>query len=1237
MIGIEKPVDSQWTDDQWKAIVASGSDILVAAAAGSGKTAVLVERMIKKITSEEGPVDVDRLLVVTFTNASAQEMKNRIGEALEKELAKNPSSYHLRKQLSLLNRASISTLHSFCLQVIRTYYYMLDIDPRFRIANETEIELLKEEVLDEILEEEYGLENNEAFFDLVDRYTNDRSDNDLQDMILALHRESMAHPNPNEWLDRLVSVYDVADKTIDEVPYTKYILEDVLLRFEATRQYLNRGFELAMRPDGPAPRVEALEADMVQLERLFAAARTSWSALHEAMQGVEWVTLKRIRKGEYNEELLKKTDTLRNKAKDEIKKLKEELFGRAPDSYLQDLRDLHPVLQRLTRIVKEFSRRFQQMKREKSMVDFTDLEHFCLEILTDHGGPSAVALQYREKFVEVLVDEYQDTNFVQESILQLVTKETESAGNLFMVGDVKQSIYRFRLAEPGLFLGKYKRFTSLGIDGGLRIDLAKNFRSRHEVLAGTNFIFKQIMGETVGEIEYDHDAELKLGASYPEGKDTAAEWLLVHQPKAEDRMEDGDEVETELIDLETAQLEARLIGRKIQEMVEEGYEVYDRKHNTTRPVSYRDFVILLRSMPWAPQIMEELKQQGIPVYAELSTGYFEATEVSVMLNVLRVIDNPSQDIPLASVLRSPIVGLTDEELAMLRIHAKKGSFYQAMRSFFQIASVEDELQNKLSSFAEHLKEWRSFARQQPLSDLIWKVYRETGYYDFVGGLPSGKQRQANLRVLYDRARQYEATSFRGLFRFLRFIERILERGDDMGTARALGEQEDVVRLMTIHKSKGLEFPIVFVAGLSRRFNIQDLNKRFLLHKDLGFGSPFIDPQKRMKYTTLSQLAIKRKVKMELIAEEMRVLYVALTRAKEKLILLGTVKDLDKALERWQEVQEHPEWLLPDYVRAQASCYMDWIAPALLRHKDIPSLSGELANIPNDIYEYPAKWKVEVIEAASLTATEQPKGEKWELIEALRQQQTVTIESEEKQEVYERLTWQYGFQDAPAHRAKQSVTEIKRNYQAQEESGNTFLKPFRASIEKRPKFMERKGLTATERGTAFHAVMQHVDLRSPITVDSIKNQLAKMVNDELLTLDQADSIEPEGIVAFFHTSLGKRIVLQAEQVEREVPFTMMISAKDAYYDWQDEQDENVLVQGVIDCMIEEEDGIILLDFKTDAITNRFSSFEEAKPILENRYRLQLKMYSQALEKSLRKPVKEKYLYFFDGSHILQMDE
>ena len=608
---------------------------------------------------------------------------------------------------------------------------------------------------------------------------------------------------------------------------------------------------------------------------------------------------------------------------------------------------MQPLIETLTQLVQAFSDRFTEMKEEKGLVDFADLEHYCLDILLDPFAkkegimaPSEAAIAYQQQFKEVLVDEYQDVNMVQEAIVQLVTKEGESTGNLFMVGDVKQSIYRFRLAEPNLFLSKYNRFTNDGEESGLKIDLARNFRSRKEVLDGTNYLFKQIMGVNVGEIEYNEAAELVKGASYPEEEPFPIELLLVDLEKEErdEHEEDNSDEDQAIFDaneLEQSQLEARVMAKKIKSMITERVPIFNPKTGTSRPVIYRDIVILLRSMTWAPQIMEEFKQQGIPVYANLSTGYFQATEINIMMSLLKVIDNPYQDIPLASVLRSPIVDLNEEELATIRIHNRKGKFFDAVLSFSrQKPSGESErIYDKVKPFLNRLEEWRSMARQGSLSALIWQLYRDTHFYDFAGGLPGGKQRQANLRALYDRARQYEATSFRGLFRFLRFIERMQERGDDLGAARALGEQEDVVRVMTIHSSKGLEFPVVFVAGLGRNFNMMDLRKSYLLDKEFGFAAKYVNVDKRITYPSLPQLAFKRKKKMEMLAEEMRVLYVALTRAKEKLYLLASVKSLQKKLDKWSHTLDHKEWLLSDYERAAANSYLDWVGPSLVRHQD----------------------------------------------------------------------------------------------------------------------------------------------------------------------------------------------------------------------------------------------------------------------------------------------------------------
>jgi ATP-dependent helicase/nuclease subunit A len=1244
-----KPEGSQWTDEQWKAIVADGQDILVAAAAGSGKTAVLVERIINKITAEEQPIDVDRLLVVTFTNASAAEMRTRIAEAIEKAMEKYPSSLHLRRQLSLLNRASISTIHSFCLDVIRKYYYLIDIDPVFRIADEAESALLKEEVMEQLLEEQYGKEGNEAFLHVVERYTGDRSDEELQSLILELYEFSRSHPYPSVWLDQLVGMYDIGENTqIEQLPYASYLSNYLDMEFEAVKESLTKALEIANLPGGPLPRVENFRDDLNIVEKLIEAKSRSWQELYEQMHAFSFSRAKTCRGDEYKKELIDKASALRDEAKKKLEAIRDDLFALKPETWLRHMREMKPIVETIVQLVKEFAERFQQMKLEKGLVDFSDLEHYCLQILRHPDStsekliPSDAALDYRAQFVEVLVDEYQDVNLVQEAILQLVTKENEKTGNLFMVGDVKQSIYRFRLAEPFLFLSKYKRFTSDGSQSGLKIDLARNFRSRTEVLDGTNFIFKQIMGETVGEIHYDEDAELRFGANdYPEQENSSVELLLINRMNKEREVQEETESTFDVAELEAVQLEARLIAQKIKQLITEPFEVYDRKLKRTRRVMYRDIVILLRSMPWAPQIMEEFRQQGIPVYADLSSGYFEATEVSIMLSLLKIIDNPYQDIPLASVLRSPIVGLDENELAMIRIHNQKGTYYEALVSFLNQVTTdaqEQKLQRKLKKFYQQLQEWRTKARRGSLADLIWQLYRETHFYDFVGGMPGGKQRQANLRALYDRARQYEATSFRGLFRFLRFIERMQNRGDDLGAARALGEQEDVVRLMTIHSSKGLEFPIVFVAGLARRFNTKDMNRSYLLDKEFGFAMRFVDPKLRISYPTLPQLAIKRKMSLDLLAEEMRVLYVALTRAKEKLYLIGTVRDVEKEIENWKQHLMHQDWLLPDAIRASANCYLDWIGRALIRHRDSVSLHGDSSFTSlEDIMKHPSKWKIEVVEAGQLQQADQEKvQENKQMIQAIEKMNPISLSSEYKEKIYHQLTWEYHYQLPTMLRAKQSVSELKRQREIfAENADRAFLRPLLSPVVKRPRFMQEKKLTAAEKGTAMHMVMQHVDLTKQITEEMLREQLAKMVNEELLTYEQAEAVDIRSVVTFFTTEIGKRL-LEAKRIYRETPFSLALAADEIYDRDGTLEGEHVLVQGVIDCMFEDSSGLVLIDFKTDSITNRFQGgFEQAKHVFEKRYRVQVDLYRRAVEQIWKKEVKESYLYFFDGAHLLQM--
>lgn len=1216
----------RWTSDQQKAISSFGKDILVAAAAGSGKTAVLVERIIQRLIDQENGYNVDELLVVTFTNASAAEMRHRIGVALEAAIKENPHSLHLRKQLTLLSKASISTLHSFCLDVVKRYYYLVDLDPSFRIADSGELALLREEVMDELLEECYAMEDAEEFYTLVDVFADDRSDLPLQSIITKLYDFSRAHPNPDQWLRKLVGLYELkGDAVIHDLPFTEPLMESIAMEFEAAKALIYQAIDLAELPGGPAPKMQTYDEDLTLIQSLQDALEVGWGTLYNQINRLTFAKAVAVKKSDYDEDLLEKSDKLRTKAKELVNKVKDQFFARNPDSYLNDMRAMKTIVEGVVELVQRYHEKFQALKMEKSIIDFGDLEHFCLEIFMDNGEPSDIAKIYQKQFKEILVDEYQDTNHVQETIIQLVKSGSEQNGNLFMVGDVKQSIYKFRLAEPKLFIDKYRRFqTDEESNSGLRIDLAQNFRSREEVLHGTNFIFKQTMGEKVGDIEYSEDAELKVNGLYPE-KSTPVSFVLIEKDGVDMNEEDT------ASDLEKSQLEARFIAKEIRSLIDCGKKVYDPKTGGYRPLRLKDIVILLRSMPWAQTIMEECKELGIPVYADLSEGYFEATEVAIMLSLLKVIDNPQQDIPLASVLRSPIVGMDEEELAQIRVVKKKGSYYDAFTYFIEKEkTANDQTVQKGREFLNKISKWRVLARRGTLSELIWEIYRDTQFLEYVGGLPGGKQRQANLRALYDRARQYETTSFRGLFRFLRFVERLQERGEDLGTARAIGEQDDVVRLMTIHRSKGLEFPCVFVAGLNKTFNMKDVQAATLLDKDLGLAMKYVDPAKRVTYPSLPQLAFARKQKLETLSEEMRILYVALTRAKEKLYLVGTVSQLEKAVEKWSLAGDQPNWLLPDFVRSKASTYLEWIGPALLRHPSIQvGLQERGISIHYKPISHPSGWELSIISPNELDIGEAKGGSTREWLEAVRNGEMINEISELSGKIQEQMTWEYPFKATTTIRSKMSVSELKRQREwvERDEMLPSLRRP---SLFDRPNFLQEKQLTPTERGTAMHLVMQHVPLRQELIPAKIRDLLDSMVIKELLTSEQAESINPEQISSFFESEIGRRM-LKAPNVYRELPFSyaLPIEAINVSYSGENEQ---VLIQGIIDCLFEDEQGLVLVDFKSDTINGKYpNGFEQAKPELIERYKTQIELYKKAVENIVSKPLEEACLYFFDGGH------
>lgn len=1251
-----KPDNSTWTDDQWHAIVTEGSNVLVAAAAGSGKTAVLVERIIRKISSS---ADVDRLLVATFTKAAAAEMKDRIRIALEKELERQPDSEHLRRQLALMNRASITTLHSFCLDVIRRYYPLIGLDPGFRIANETESELMRIDVLDQLFEEKYENAGDDgAFLRLADRYGGERGDEPLYRLVQQLFDFAQSNPWPEEWLQATAGSFAVESvEQLRDSPWVGSIREDVELALSGAIALLNQALALTREPAGPAPYADAFQEDLGLILGLKDMVDNHpWEEWFEPFQAIQFGKLKAMRGDEYDKSLQEQAKELRDNAKKMISALADELFGRSAEAFVEELQELTPLMAALSGLVVEFGQRYEAAKRAKGLLDFGDLEHYCLRILRapestpELSLPSAAALEYQRQFDEILLDEYQDTNMVQEAIVTLIANPNQ--GNRFMVGDVKQSIYRFRLAEPNLFMNKYKSYNESD-STGLRIDLARNFRSRSEVVDGVNDVFRAIMRESVAEMDYDARAELVCGAAYPEAEEPgrfAVELAVINkaggaeqeEPLGAEAEEDGEQAggtaAESAADLQTAQLEARWIAMQIQQLIDSGFRVYDGKKQLDRPLEWRDIVILLRAtQQWSPIIIEELQASGIPAYAELSSGYFDATEVETVLSLLRVIDNPYQDIPLAGTLRSPIFGLNAEELASIRIQAMKASYYDAVVQAAGDLLQPEETRRKLSLFLERLDRWRDEARQGSLADLIWSIYRETGYYDFTGGLPGGIQRQANLRALHDRARQYESTSFRGLFRFLRFVERMRDSGGDLGTARALGEQENVVRIMSIHKSKGLEFPVVFAAGLGKNFNQQDLRSSFLKHKQLGFGPRFIDPERRISYPTLPYLAIRRRMRMEMLAEEMRILYVALTRPKEKMFLVGTVSDADAKLRRW-EAAVGANSHIPDFRLAAATTYLDWLGPLAM------STFNRLERTEHDAFQ----WQAGIVDAAmfgteAAAGLEEPLNEDREREDRLQGVMSlVQLEPvAQDEELRQRLEWQYGYLESTTIAAKTSVTEMKRLHaDAIEEYDRG--EPLTPSKEqgaglggsytfrlRRPKFMEEEKMTAAEKGTVSHLLMQHIPLTGQVDEAVLEKTLAGMVERQLLTAKQADTIDLTAVASFFQSPIGDRL-LKANWVKREIPFSCMFPAGRIYSDSSHAlSEEPILIQGVIDCLFEDEKGIVLLDYKTDRI------FMKEWARAAERHRFQLELYAEAIESVLGRKISECHVFFFDGGKSVQL--
>lgn len=1249
--------DTKWTEDQLKAITTRGCNLLVAAAAGSGKTAVLVERIIRIITNENNPVDIDRLLVVTFTSAAAAEMRERIAAAISKALEVNPNSKVLQRQLTLLSRANITTMHSFCLDVIKNYYHVIDLDPTFRIADETENTLLKLEVINDMFEDYYESENIE-FRNLIEAYSGSRDDQRLKDIILDLYRFSMSGPWPEKWLVNNAERFNI--ETIEELNKTIWIgilKETISIEVTGYIKILEKAIGIIRDTEGLEPYEATFLDDLDMFKKVKESLNLGIRELYTSINSISFSRLKSVKKDKVSdEENLERVKSIRDSIKKKTSKLIEDSFSMTIEDALNGIKNSYPYMKMISRLTLEFINRFKEKKRERNILDFNDLEHLCLKILIESDednniNPSSVANGFREYFDEVLVDEYQDSNNVQEAIIDLVSRKTLENPNVFMVGDVKQSIYRFRQAKPELFLDKYNKYSLEDSEVNRKIQLYKNFRSREEVISGVNYIFKEVMSKTVGELEYNDDEALNLGASYKENNDDntiIAGPIELHildksgeyTNEIEEEYE-GDNLVEEEEDIDSIGLEARIVARRIRELLNPElntgklFKVLDKETGEYRPLKYKDIVILLRATRnWSEIFLEEIGSEGIPVYADTGTGYFETIEIRTMMSLLKVIDNPMQDVPMISVLRSPLVSFSAEELGDIRLLDKEKYFYEIIKGVSDnIYEVNEELKNKCKVFINNLGKWRNKSIYTPIDEFIWYLYMDTAYYGYVGAMPNGKLRQANLKILFQRAKQFEQTSFKGLFNFINFINKLRNSSGDMGSAKILGENEDVVRIMSIHKSKGLEFPVVFTCGFGKQFNLMDLNKSILYHDDLGFGPDYVDLERRNSYSTLAKEAIKKKILLETLSEEMRILYVAFTRAKEKLIITGATKNLEKSISRWVSSAALDEDIVPASEVLKGKSYLDWIGMAICKHRDGEELRKYIgANSCSIINDF-STWKTKMWTKNLLSV------EKNEVAVDENEEIDLFINSDVDyidKEIERRLNYKYKYELSGKLPSNVSVSDLKRSLYNNEDDDIITVNIFSDKEFLKPKFLqEKRGLSASERGTIAHFIMQKLDLNKVNTKEEIDTQIYSMKDKNLLTEEEIKAIQRISFISFFKSNLGKRMLKvfnEGKLVKRELPFYTEISSlnidntlsKDVY------GNEKVRLQGIIDCIFEEDDKIVLLDYKTDYV-----EYGKESEILD-KYRIQIKYYKDAVEKITGKEVKESYLYLFGLNKEVKID-
>ena len=1223
-----------WTREQSQVIESRGKNLLVSAAAGSGKTAVLVERIIRMVTEGENPPGIDELLVMTFTNAAAAEMRERIASAIEQKLKGDPQNEHLQMQATLVHHAQITTIDSFCLNVIREHFNQLDLDPAFRIGDEGELLLMRADVMAELLEDSYA-SGDSRFEKFVETFAQGKTDAGIEDYIMQVYHFSQSNPYPNQWLA------DCRRELADEQsgPWMEFLLQDLKRQAAELRVQMEDACDTCRNDEFLCAYEPAFSEDVFLLKRLSEAE--DFPAFYEILAGAGFGRLATVRSKEVDPEKKAYVTGCRDRVKTAIKKMKELYAFDTLEHMFADLEGTREAAGVLLDLAEGFAERFQAKKRDKNLVDFNDLEHEALKVLirVEEDGARAytdaadeLSMQYRE----VLVDEYQDSNLVQEELLKAVSRERFGQHNVFMVGDVKQSIYRFRLARPELFLEKYHAYPSEpGEDGpNLKIELHQNFRSRDTVLTGINDIFYRIMTENLGNIRYTEDAALHPGAVFAEAKEPdrvggLPELLMVNT--GEEALSGLDE---DAADYTAKELEAKLIAAKIREMTdpEYGFLVWDKKLGESggyRTAQYRDMVILLRSTTgWTETLLQILLNEGIPAYAESRMGYFNTLEVETVLSLLAVIDNPMQDIPLAAVLKSPVVGMSDRELAEMMADYRNCADKGQDRGIYA-AAVRWE---HLNHFFEKLDRFRLLASYLPIHELIYRLYEETGYYDYVSAMPAGETRRANLDMLVEKAAEYEKTSYKGLFHFIRYIENLKKYNSDFGEASTVGEEDNTVRIMSIHKSKGLEFPIVFLAGMGKKFNKQDVYGKVLIDPELGIATDYLDAEHRVKASTIKKNVLRRKMELDSLGEELRVLYVAMTRAKEKLIMTGTDRNLGKTLEKYSQIPL-AGGQIPYTILSGAASYLDWVLMC----------TGQTGNgLRIQVKEIPV---MEFI-GEELGRQLQKKSAKDTLTE-LDLDQDQEYDSSFGKRLKEHLDFVYPYAADVTLHSKMSVSELKKMGQLTDDGEAEMpfesvlswpeetvdASPDALGIDAAESICEMCGGHATEsaqemsgmpadsgagadRGTAYHRALELLPFDQIRSRSDVEAWLERFVEEKQYTAESLKMVDSTVIWNFLCSETGHRMAAaQAEgRLHKEQQFVMGIPARAV---GPVDSDELVVIQGIIDAYFEEDGELILVDYKTD---RTWSS-----QVLLDHYKRQLDYYERALNQLTGKKVREKWIY------------